>query len=148
MVCQPQPRTVHVLAPCRWDLNIEGDDCLVHSLSGHAKRSFSVLWSPLLPHLLLSGSDDATARVWDTQSGSCVALLTGHRTEVRALCWHPELPWLVLTGMCGKDWALYMHGCGLKWFCLMTSNGAEHVRCLGRVQFIVDARTGAHVPVR
>lgn len=72
----------------------------MHSLVGHAKRSFSVLWSPLLPHLLLSGSDDATARVWDTQSGSCVALLAGHRTEVRALCWHPELPWLVLTGVC------------------------------------------------
>lgn len=84
---------------CRWDLNIEGEDCLVHALVGHAKRSFSVLWSPLLPHMLLSSSDDATARVWDTRAGSCVALLAGHRTEVRALCWHPELPWLVLTGM-------------------------------------------------
>jgi WD40 repeat protein len=83
----------------RWDLNIEGDDCLVHSLHGHAKRSFSVVWSPLLPHLLLSGSDDNTARVWDAKAGSCLALLAGHQTEVRALCWHPELPWLVLTGM-------------------------------------------------
>jgi len=82
----------------RWDLNQDGDDCLVHSLHGHAKRSFSVLWSPLLPQRLLSGSDDATARVWDTDTGACVALLEGHRTEVRALCWHPELPWLVLTG--------------------------------------------------
>lgn len=77
---------------------MEEGDCQVHALVGHAKRSFSALWSPLLPHLLLSGSDDATARVWDTRTGSCLALLAGHRSEVRALCWHPELPWLVLTG--------------------------------------------------
>lgn len=70
----------------------------MHTLLGHAKRAFSVLWSLLLPELLLSGSDDATARVWDTHSGSCVALLAGHKADVRALCWHPELPWLVLTG--------------------------------------------------
>lgn len=80
-----------------YDLNSEADSCLVHCLLGHPKRSFSVLWSPL-PHLLLSGSDDTTARVWDTHAGSCVALLAGHKTEVRALCWHPEVPWLVLTG--------------------------------------------------
>lgn len=85
---------------CRWDLNLPGDDCLLHTLTGHARRSFSAIFSPLVPELLLSGSDDATARVWDVPSGSCMALLSGHMTEVRALCWHPELPWLVLTGVC------------------------------------------------
>lgn len=102
--------------PCRWDLNIEGDDCLLHSLVGHAKRSFSAVWSPLQPHLLLSGSDDATARVWDTRSGNCVALLAGHKTEVRALCWHTELPWLVLTGDQASKMVLPVD-CGLKWCC-------------------------------
>jgi WD40 repeat protein len=58
----------------------------------------SVAWSPLLHHLLLSGSDDATARVWDVRTGHCLALLSGHRLEVRALCWHPEVPWLLFTG--------------------------------------------------
>jgi histone-binding protein RBBP4 len=81
-----------------WDLKRPGDSCLVQTLTGHSKCSFSVAWSPLLPGLLLSGSDDATARVWDVQSGTRVALLLGHTTEVRALCWHPEVPWLVFTG--------------------------------------------------
>lgn len=81
-----------------WDLKLAGDSCLLQTLAGHSKRSFSVAWSPLLSGLLLSGSDDATARVWDVQSGTCVALLLGHVTEVRALCWHPEVPWLVFTG--------------------------------------------------
>jgi WD40 repeat protein len=85
-----------------WDLKLAGDSCLVQTLAGHSKRSFSVAWSPLLPGLLLSGSDDATARVWDVGSGTCVALLLGHVTEVRALCWHPEVPWLVFTGESGS----------------------------------------------
>jgi WD40 repeat protein len=81
-----------------FDLTLTGDDCLVRTLTGHSKRTFSVAWSPLLPKLLLSGSDDATARVWDAESGECKAHLVGHSSEVRALCWHPELPWLLFTG--------------------------------------------------
>lgn len=81
-----------------WDLNVAGDSCLQQALTGHDKKSFSVAWSPLLDDLLLSAGDDATARVWDVKSGTCVALLVGHQTEVRALCWHPEIPWLVFTG--------------------------------------------------
>lgn len=81
-----------------WDLNKPGESCLMQTLNGHSRRSFSVAWSPLLPDLLLSGSDDATARVWDVKAATCVALLLGHASEVRALCWHPEIPWLVFTG--------------------------------------------------
>lgn len=36
-----------------------------HVLVGHTSRAFSVVWSPLLPDRILSGSDDCTARVWD-----------------------------------------------------------------------------------
>ena len=46
---------------------------------------------------LLSGSDDKTARVWDTISGQLV-VLQGHRDHVRGLVWHTEIPYLVITG--------------------------------------------------
>lgn len=85
-----------------WDVNIAGEGCLLQTLIGHSKKSFSVAWSPLLDDLLLSSGDDATARVWDVRAGTCVALLAGHKREVRALCWHPEVPWLVFTG--GATW--------------------------------------------
>ena len=51
----------------------------------------------LLQGLLLSGSDDMTARVWDTVSGQLV-VLQGHRDHVRGLVWHTEVPYLVITG--------------------------------------------------
>ncbi len=79
------------------------DECLETTLRGHTKRVFGITWSPLLPNMLLTGSDDRTARVWDVDAQdkqvTCVALLTGHSLEVRALCWHPELPNICLTGM-------------------------------------------------
>lgn len=81
-----------------WNLNAAGSTGLLQTLNGHTKKSFGVAWSPLLDNMLLTGSDDATARVWDVRAGTCCALLVGHRTEVRALCWHPEVPWMVFTG--------------------------------------------------
>lgn len=101
----------------RYDLDAPEGDCVLRALVGHAQRSFSVAWSPLLPHLLLSGGDDATARVWDTRKGgSCIALLAGHRTEVRALSWHPELPWMVLTGtVCRSPEVWELKACGVRY---------------------------------
>ncbi|GBF87625.1 hypothetical protein Rsub_00336 [Raphidocelis subcapitata] len=40
-------------------------------LKGHAKRVFALAWSPLVPALLLSGGDDATARVWEVDLSGC-----------------------------------------------------------------------------
>ena len=51
----------------------------------------------MLQGLLLSGSDDNTARVWDTVSGQLV-VLQGHRDHVRGLVWHTEVPYLAITG--------------------------------------------------
>ncbi len=93
-----------------WDLGPPGcsDDAhLEVTLTGHSARSFSVAWSPLLSNHLLSGSDDATARVWDVAAKTCVAVLHGHASEVRALCWHTEMAWLVLTGAHGGQ--AHMH---------------------------------------
>ena len=40
-------------------------------LLGHALRAFNVAWSPLLPNVLASSSDDLTVRVWNATSGDC-----------------------------------------------------------------------------
>lgn len=80
-----------------WDIAAE-EAALLQTLTGHTKRVFGSEWSPLLKSLLLSGSDDTTARVWDTDSGQCVSVLRGHAQEVRGLCWHPALPHVVFTG--------------------------------------------------
>eukprot|EP00803_Ostreobium_quekettii_P001134 evm.model.scf_469.5 EVM.evm.TU.scf_469.5 scf_469:36329-42880(+) len=59
---------------------------------------FNVAWSPLVPNILLSGSNDRTARVWDVESGTCTRVLQGHTQNVRGLAWHPEIHHIVITG--------------------------------------------------
>jgi len=58
---------------------------------------FNVAWSPLLPDMLMSGSDDRTARVWRVSNKEC-QVLQGHVSNVRGLLWHSEIPFLVVTG--------------------------------------------------
>lgn len=55
-------------------------------------------WSPLVPALLASTSNDRSARVWDVDRSECIAVLRGHQQEARALAWHPELPNILFTG--------------------------------------------------
>uniref|UniRef100_A0A2N9FRT8 Beta'-coat protein n=1 Tax=Fagus sylvatica TaxID=28930 RepID=A0A2N9FRT8_FAGSY len=46
---------------------------------------------------LLTGSDDFAAKVWDSQSKSCLQTLEGHKHNVTSVCAHPELP-IIITG--------------------------------------------------
>ena len=66
-------------------------------LRGHSAKVFNTVWSALTPHMLLSGSDDCSVRVWDTNTLTSVAL-QGHTMNVRALIWHSEIPWMAITG--------------------------------------------------
>lgn len=62
-------------------------------LVGHAKWVSSLLWEPL--HLvaadatprLVSGSKDATVRVWDTTSRTCAFTMSGHTNAVSCVKW-------------------------------------------------------------
>lgn len=74
---------------------------------GHKKRVFTTKWSPLIPQVFASGSDDTTVCVWDMQgrlggggSGSDAPfkVLRGHKNFVRGLSWHTELPNILLSG--------------------------------------------------
>ena len=71
-------------------------------VTGHNARVYGVRWSPLVDGLLLSSSDDKTARVHQLEQAEGVLsgprALVGHTQKVRALRWHPEVPYLAVSG--------------------------------------------------
>ena len=69
----------------------------IQIFEGHEKRVFNVVFSPIVPNILASGSDDLTIRVWDT-NGDSVKVLQGHTANVRAIVFNPELPWCLVSG--------------------------------------------------
>jgi WD40 repeat protein len=80
---------------------------LLLTLSGHAERVFNVVFHPLIPGVIASGSDDRSIRVWTAgsevsaqASGSGAFELNGHAGPVRALVWHKELARVLFSG----DW--------------------------------------------
>ena len=62
---------------CVWDSNLK---CTTR-LKGHAKWITSLAWEPKeMSPLLVSGSKDSTARIWNARSGECVcSFVTAHR---------------------------------------------------------------------
>ena len=85
------------------------ESSLLYVLQGHASRSFQCVWSPLVPGLLASGSDDRKVLIWQVEidtlaEGSSTVTkapskeLLGHTNNVRALSWNHELRSLLLSG--------------------------------------------------
>ena len=58
-------------------------------LRGHRSIIRSLAWSRD-NRRLASASDDATAKVWDTQAGRELYTLTGHSAAVRSVAWSPD----------------------------------------------------------
>ena len=58
----------------------------VATLRGHHDYSFAVAWHPSEPHLLATGSQDKTTRVWDLRhTARALAVLQAHIGAVRSL---------------------------------------------------------------
>eukprot|EP01116_Phalansterium_solitarium_P012909 TRINITY_DN2963_c0_g1_i1.p1 TRINITY_DN2963_c0_g1~~TRINITY_DN2963_c0_g1_i1.p1 ORF type:complete len:1237 (+),score=444.65 TRINITY_DN2963_c0_g1_i1:142-3852(+) len=101
--CDWNPHNKHQLVTGCQDGNVRVFDVSLPAttaarvLSGHTARVFNTVWSPLLPNVLVSGSDDKTLRVWDARTGES-KVLRGHTNNVRAILWNPEIPWLLLSG--------------------------------------------------
>eukprot|EP00605_Chrysophyceae_sp_TOSAG23-4_P000471 GSChrysophyteH1.ASY1.ANO1.530.1 assembled CDS len=112
----------HLIAGCQ-DGAIRMFDYVLRSplvciMRGHASRVFNVLFSPLVPGLIASGSDDKTVHVWrinmddlrdsDTDSSSSQSqlvmtvteksVLHGHSMNVRAIQWNHEYSNILLSG--------------------------------------------------
>eukprot|EP00729_Bicosta_minor_P012932 gene12932-27198_t len=72
-------------------------------------RATSVAWSMHAKSLLVAGSYDGTAQVWDVAKDVQLANFRGHTAKVLAVLWSPLQPQLVLSGsvdqqVCLWDW--------------------------------------------
>jgi sugar lactone lactonase YvrE len=63
--------------------------CELLTLEGHTKSVYAVAFSPDGKRLA-TGSDDATARLWDTSTGEQILTLTGHRYSIKAVAFSPD----------------------------------------------------------
>lgn len=83
------------------------DGSCIYAFSGHSARSFSVAWSPLIPGLLASGSDDTKILVWEValpkpegspKKVNFMRQLVGHKSNIRALSWNFEQRQILISG--------------------------------------------------
>uniref|UniRef100_A0A2A4JTS7 Gem-associated protein 5 n=1 Tax=Heliothis virescens TaxID=7102 RepID=A0A2A4JTS7_HELVI len=84
------------------------------TLVGHKNPVLQVAWNPHRDGLLVSSSQDATVRVWEMSSGSCISIFGGHAQASLGVSWvsEPQLPHHVLTGgadACLRVWDIYQH---------------------------------------
>lgn len=64
-----------------------GDTALTYT--SHSKPVEIVAWSPF-GHVVATGSDDSTVRIWNPFSGKDSVVYRGHTTPVIALAWSPD----------------------------------------------------------
>jgi WD40 repeat protein len=57
----------------------------------------AINFNPELPWCLLSGSWDATIKLWDVRSGTCLFTITEHAADVYGLSFHPRRPFTFLS---------------------------------------------------
>ena len=116
--CAWSKHSREILVTCCLDSNVRVFNCtlsgrgaVLHLLGGHTARAFVAVWSPLLPGVLASGSDDQTVLLWkinlhdpcDAGTSSLkphapLKQLVGHTSNIRALVWSSELESLILSG--------------------------------------------------
>lgn len=70
-------------------------------LQGHTSKVRALVWNHELKHILLSGSWDATIRIWHVDAGLCLRVVTDHIADVYSLQSHPHRPFLYLS--CSRD---------------------------------------------
>jgi eukaryotic-like serine/threonine-protein kinase len=72
----------------------------IRSLSGHTDSVWSLSWSHN-GRFIASGSADATARVWDWNSGKSLLIYDKQGDTVRAVSWSPDDSRIVSCGLSG-----------------------------------------------
>lgn len=91
-----------------WDIDINaqptGASITVNPyrrLSGHMSHVRAVAWSNEVDGLLLSGAWDATIRLWNVFTGSCLAFCDDHIADVYSIVSHPDNPFTFVS--CSRD---------------------------------------------
>ena len=66
------------------------------TINGHSAAVYDTAWSPFNDHILATGSDDTTVKVWSIPEGGLteslkdpMVTLNGHGKPVTLLAWHP-----------------------------------------------------------
>ncbi len=73
------------------------DALIRHSLSGHTAAVRAIAWSPD-NKMILTGSDDDTARIWDITTGTALYTFRGHQGKVRTVTWSPNSEYVLIGG--------------------------------------------------
>eukprot|EP00899_Mesostigma_viride_P007613 jgi/Mesvir1/16853/Mv15740-RA.3 len=63
-------------------------------LVGHTSNVRALEWHSELPWVVVSGSWDASIRVWDTRTSACLAVSRDHHADVYGLTAHPSRPFV------------------------------------------------------
>lgn len=74
--------------------------------AGHRDAVLSLTWNTTNRHLLVSGSADCTAKLWDLRTASCVYTYEHHTDKVQTVQWSPSEPSVLLTGSYDRSVAL------------------------------------------
>ena len=82
-----------------WDCDIEqGARISYHMmLRGHTRRVTGIAFTPD-SHSLLSGSEDASLRIWDVANGTCIRVIAGYVGSLNAVDWSADGTRLVAGG--------------------------------------------------
>jgi WD40 repeat protein len=75
------------ISPKEASLTKLGELQLTHidNYEGHSSCIYALCALVQDPQFIASGSDDKTIKIWDTNSGACVATLEGHQAYVRTV---------------------------------------------------------------
>lgn len=84
-----------------------GDDCRIKvinyktneilELAGHQNYIRSLAWNHEIPGMLLSGSWDASIRIWDIGLKTCLHISKEHSSDIYQITSHPERPFIYVT---------------------------------------------------
>jgi WD40 repeat protein len=78
-------------------------------LIGHTSNIRSVTFNSEHRQMCVSAGWDASIRVWDTTSGTCVSVCTDHNSDIYSVVCHPERPFTFVS--CSRDTTIRVWEC-------------------------------------